>query len=406
MKYRYLLALLLVSCQTTLSSHVESISSLDESPINYDYLLPYDATFTPDQLSYLPLSSDRDDFIKGVDVSTYQEVIQKGGVYLNERGEEEHLFSILKSVGINTIRIRLWHNPRDFHPWKGGYLDLETVTEIATLANQYEMDWMLDFHYSDTWADPGHQQKPDAWKDLSFDDLVTTLYDYTADTLNHFKNLNLLPRYVQIGNEINNGMLWDDGKIYQNGTTNFTPITTLLKSAIRAVRDVSPTSRILLHLASGNDAQQFYQFFLNMLVHQVDFDIIAASFYSFWNGELSALKANFEQLAIHFEKDLLLVEFSQAFTLKDNPNGTNIYGPLEDEASDYEASIMGQASMVYDTLKLMTEVPSNLGLGVVYWEPAWLPIETEDNFSSWANQGFFTYEGRAIPSLNMFHAVK
>jgi arabinogalactan endo-1,4-beta-galactosidase len=312
----------------------------------------------------------------------------------------------LKRAGINTIRIRLWHNPREFHPWNGGFLDLETVTTIASIADAYEMDWMLDFHYSDTWADPGHQQKPDAWKDFPFDALVNTLYDYTSETLTHFKNLNLLPRYVQVGNEINNGMLWDEGKIYHNGTANFTPLITLLESAIKAVRDVSPTSRILLHLASGNDAQQFYQFFLNMLVNGVDFDIIAASFYSYWNGALSTLKANFEQLAIHFEKDLLLVEFSQAYTLKPNPYGTNIYGPQQDESSSYPATITGQSLMIYETLKLMTEVPSNRGLGVVYWEPAWVPLSHHDDFTSWANQTFFTYEGQVIPSLYMFQAVK
>jgi arabinogalactan endo-1,4-beta-galactosidase len=333
-------------------------------------------------------------------------VISNGGLYKNEWGEQENLFSILKRAGINTIRIRLWHNPVEFHPWNGGYLDRETVTEIAALAVANQMDWMLDFHYSDTWADPGNQQKPEAWKNLTFEQLVDELYTYTCETLQHFNALNLTPRYVQLGNEINNGMLWEDGKIYQNGTTNFTPLITLLQSAAKAVRDHAPSSRILLHLASGNDAQQFYQFFLTMLIHGVDFDIIAASFYSYWNGRLSSLKANFEQLAIHFEKDVLLVEFAQAYTLKPNPNGTNIYGPVQEEESFYPATVAGQASMVYDALKLMVEVPSNRGLGVVYWEPAWIPLPTQSNFTSWANQTFFTYDGQVIPSLYTFQAVK
>lgn len=405
MKQFIFLSLLLVSCSTVTESSSSSLSS-SLPPIDYSYLQTYDSSFDVEQLSYETITSPRDDFIRGVDVSTFEEVILQGGVFYNEFGDEEHLFSILKRAGINLIRVRLWVNPREFHPWNGGYLDLETVTRLAHIAQAYDMQWLLDYHYSDTWADPGNQIKPDAWNDLSFDDLVDQVYTYTRETMQHFIQQGVEPDFVQIGNEINNGMLWDDGKIYQNNQTNFAPLIRLLKAGVQAVRETSPSARIILHLASGDDANQFYQFFLNMLVAGVDFDIIAASFYSYWNGTLDAVAANFYQLALQFEKDILLVETSQAYTLKPNPWGINIYGPDQNALSHYPATIAGQASLVYDALKMMTEIPNAKGLGVVYWEPAWIPIANNQGFTSWANQTFFTYEGRVVPSLFTFNAVK
>ncbi len=211
MKQFIFLSLLLVSCSTVTESSSSSLSS-SLPPIDYSYLQTYDSSFDVEQLSYETITSPRDDFIRGVDVSTFEEVILQGGVFYNEFGDEEHLFSILKRAGINLIRVRLWVNPREFHPWNGGYLDLETVTRLAHIAQAYDMQWLLDYHYSDTWADPGNQIKPDTWNDLSFDDLVDQVYTYTRETMQHFIQQGVEPDFVQIGNEINNGMLWDDGK--------------------------------------------------------------------------------------------------------------------------------------------------------------------------------------------------
>lgn len=385
---------------------LSSCSGQSPRPIDYTYLSSYDAQFQPNQLDHPKRSPHRQDFIRGVDVSTYEEVILQGGQYLNEYGEEEHLFSILKRAGINLIRIRLWHDPVAYHPWNGGYLDLPTVTRIATMAKDYGMQWLLDFHYSDTWSDPGNQTKPNAWKDLTFSQLVSALSVYTIDTMTHFLDLDLTPDYVQIGNEINNGMLWDDGKIYANNQTNFSPLIQLLKAAVEGIRSTSPETKIIIHLASANDATQFYQFFLTILSAGVDLDIIAGSYYSYWNGSMDNVQANFDQLSIQFEKDILLLETAQAFTLKPNPNGINIYGPTQNQSSAYPATIAGQSQLVYDALVMMTEISDGRGLGMVYWEPAWIPIQGVDGFTSWANQTFFTYEGQVIPSLFTFNAVK
>ena len=395
MKRMVLFLLILTSCSNQLPR-----------PIDYQYLSSYDADFDPALLVHEKRIPHREDFIRGMDVSTYEEVILQGGRYLNEYGESEHLFSILKRAGINLIRLRLWHDPINYHPWNGGYLDLETVTRIATIAKEYGMTWLLDFHYSDTWADPGNQNKPNAWKDLSFTNLVEALRNYTFETMSHFIDLDLTPDYVQIGNEINNGMLWNDGKVYQNNQTNFTPLIQLLKGGVEAVRSTSSTTKIIIHLASSNDHVQFYNFFLAILSAGVDLDIIAGSYYSYWNGSLEEVKDNFNQLSIQFEKDILLVETAQAFTLKPNPHGINIYGPTQNLASTYPATIAGQSQLVYDTLTMMTDIAGGRGLGMVYWEPAWIPIEGIPNFTSWANQTFFTYEGQVIPSLFTFNAVK
>jgi arabinogalactan endo-1,4-beta-galactosidase len=278
----------------------------------------------------------------------------------------------------------------NYHPWNGGYLDLETVTRIANIAKSYGMKWLLDFHYSDTWADPGNQLKPNAWKDLSFANLVDALFNYTFETMTHFNNLGLTPDYVQIGNEINNGMLWNDGKIYQNNQTNFVPLIQLLKAGVGAVRLASSSTKIIIHLASAEDQVQFFNFFLAILSGGVDLDIIAGSYYSYWNGPLEEVQQNFNQLSIQFEKDILLVETAQAFTLKPNPNGINIYGPAQNLESSYPATIKGQSQLVYVTLIMMTEITGGRGLGMVYWEPAFIPIQGVNHFTSWANQTFFT----------------
>ena len=402
MKKLFIFAFLFASCSTVSSLP----SSTSYQPIDYSYLHPYDPLFQPQQLTYAPLISKRDDFIKGVDISTFEEVILQGGEFFNEYGESEHLFSILKRAGINLVRIRLWHNPRQFHPWNGGYLDLETVTRLATIAKHFNMKWLLNYHYSDTWADPGNQLKPDAWKHLDFPNLVEAVHDYTLETMQHFINADVTPDYVQIGNEINNGMLWEEGKIFSNNQTNYSNIIALLNAGISAVKKTSSTAKIIIHLASGNDAFQFYNFFLNILSAGLAVDIIAASYYSYWNGSLNNVAENFQQLAIQFEMDILLMETAQAYTLKPNPDGINIYGPDQEKESIYPATIAGQAQLVYDALKMMTEVHNQRGLGVIYWEPAWIPIDGENNFTSWANQTFFTYEGRVVPSLYTFNAVK
>ena len=395
MKKVILLLMILSSCSNQIAR-----------PVDYGYLSEYDAEFNPHDLDHPKRTPHRSDFIRGVDVSTYEEVILKGGVYLNEYGEREHLFSILKRAGINLIRIRLWHDPVNYHPWNGGYLDLETVTRIATIAKSYGMKWLLDFHYSDTWADPGNQLKPNAWKDLSFANLVDALFNYTFETMTHFNNIGLTPDYVQIGNEINNGMLWNDGKIYQYNQTNFVPLIQLLKAGVGAVRLASSSTKIIIHLASSEDHIQFFNFFLAILSGGVDLDIIAGSYYSYWNGPLEEVQQNFNQLSIQFEKDILLVETAQAFTLKPNPNGINIYGPSQNLESSYPATIKGQSQLVYDTLIMMTEITGGRGLGMVYWEPAFIPIQGVNNFTSWANQTFFTYQGQVIPSLFTFNDVK
>jgi arabinogalactan endo-1,4-beta-galactosidase len=180
----------------------------------------------------------------------------------------------------------------------------------------------------------------------------------------------------------------------------------LLKAGVAAVRSTSLTTKIIIHLASSEDQVQFYNFFLTILSAGVDLDIIAGSYYSYWNGSLLDVKNNFDQLSIQFEKDILLVETAQAFTLKPNPNGINIYGRTQDFASAYPATIAGQSQLVYDTLTMMTDIAGGRGLGMVYWEPAFIPIQGVNNFTSWANQTFFTYEGQVIPSLFTFNDVK
>ena len=214
-------------------------------------------------------------FIKGMDISMVKELEQYGASYrLN--GEKEDLFAILKTCGTNNVRIRIWPDPYDENgnSYGGGGNDLETTIEIAERTVQSGMDFMLDFHYSDFWADPAKQVKPKAWKELSGEALETAVYLHTVDTLKALKNHKLVPTMVQVGNEITKGLLWPDGYIEQ--TEN---MAHLLQAGIKGVREECPDARIVLHLDFGTDNKMYRQWFDQVSSYALDFDIIGMSYY-------------------------------------------------------------------------------------------------------------------------------
>src|SRR5699024_4345344 len=165
----------------------------------------------------------------------------------NDLGEQQDLFQILKSKGVNSIRLRVWVNPAD------GYCGLEDVIKKAKRVSQNDMRLMLDFHYSDSWADPGQQTKPAAWTSLDFLDLKQTLYDYTFSVLDTLKDLGITPEWVQVGNETNDGMLWEDGRA-SNNMKNF---AALITSGYNAVKAVDSSIKVIVHLSNGYDNSMY-----------------------------------------------------------------------------------------------------------------------------------------------------
>ena len=378
----------------------------------------------------LPLA----DTLRGVDISMTKEVEALGGTYyLN--GEPRDLFDILHEQGVNYARVRLWVNPYDTEgqPYQGGTNDLDNALELAARIKAKGMQLLLDLHYSDFWTDPKKQSKPKAWANLSGSALEDAVYRYTMEVLEAFAAKGLLPDHIQIGNEITNGMLWPDGKtpVYLPEERRFETweiaehaaaydrLAGLLQAGLRAVRDHSGlTIRTILHLEQGAQNPLYRAWFEEITRRGVDFDIIGLSFYPFWHGSLDDLRANLEDISQRYDKDVLVVETAYGFTTESPPGSSNIFTSELAAKGGYPATVDGQYQFLTDLIDTVRGIPDGRGLGIVYWEPAWLPVQGTSWASlegmkygddvvggggnPWANQGLFDFKGNALSSLAAF----
>ncbi|WP_052087871.1 glycosyl hydrolase 53 family protein [Paenibacillus wynnii] len=345
-------------------------------------------------------------FIKGADISSLQAVEDAGGRYYDQ-GVEKDLLDILQDHGVNYIRVRIWNNPLEVD----GYNDKAHVVALAKRVKAKGMKLLLDFHYSDFWTDPGKQVKPAAWKDLSFNELQQAVYDYTTDVMNELKEENAYPDMVQIGNEINPGMLLPDGS-----NSDYDKLSSLLKKGIQAVRDTTPTNhevKIMLHLAEGGNNSAFRSFFDAMRDRNVNYDVIGASYYAYWHGPFNNLKNNLNDMAARYGKEVLVAETSYGSRLGDGDGFPDSFTESEAAEAGFPATVEGQAQLVTTVMNTVANVPNGKGVGVFYWEPAWIPVpkDAEGHYqagwktgegSSWNNQAMFDFEGNALASLDAF----
>ena len=219
----------------------------------------------------LPLST----IAKGGDISWLPQMEASGYIFYNDNGEPEDCFKILKDHGINSVRLRTWVNPSD-NP-QSGHCSKEETVAMAKRAKEWGMKVMINFHYSDSWADPGKQNKPKDWEGLNFEELKQALYDYTYDVINDLKKEGISPEWVQLGNEIPSGMIHPEGH-----TDNWPQLVELLNKGYDAVKAVSPSSKIILHVDQGNNNERFRWWFDNAEEHGAKYDIIGMSFYPWW----------------------------------------------------------------------------------------------------------------------------
>ena len=245
-------------------------------------------------------------FIKGMDVSMIKELEARGAFYYIN-GEREDIFRLLNRSGVNMVRIRIWPDPYDEegNSYGGGENDLQTTMEIASRTVENNMDFMLDFHYSDFWADPAKQVKPKAWERLNGTELETAVYLHTVNTLKALKNRQLMPKMVQVGNEITKGLLWPDGYV-----DNLPGMAALLKAGIRGVREECPDAEVVLHLDFGTDNALYRKWFDDLMPYEPDFDVIGMSYYPHWNGSLSRLLQNMNDISERYKKGVLVAETS------------------------------------------------------------------------------------------------
>lgn len=375
------------------------------------------------------------EFIKGMDVSTLIEEEACGAKYY-DAGEAEDLFVILKRYGVSSIRIRLWNNPYNEKgvAYGAGTNDFDKVVKLAKRAKEAGMNYLLDFHYSDFWADPGKQWPPKAWVGHDAAGIIEDVYAYTQNTLEKLVELGLPPFMVQVGNEITNGCMWPLGNRHYGKPENspegipyFNPILKdILSAGIRAVRETVPEALVMLHLDNGGNNELYRDWFDGYFQRGgADFDVIGLSYYPFWHGNLEALKNNLNDISVRYKKPLVLAEISMGFSMEDYAKYEKLdsderkgYATRQNllEKLDYPMTPEGQKAFMEHAIRILKEVPDDLGKGYYYWEPAWIPVpgcgwatpealdyikEQGPGGNEWANQALFDYRGHILPAMKI-----
>jgi len=312
-----------------------------------------------------PAGRDRSTMFLGADVSALEKIEQSGGVF-RDAGQAGDAIAILKSHGASGFRLRLFVDPNDSDVQVN---DLAYTVRMAQRVKAAGAKLLLDIHYSDTWADPGHQTTPAAWAALGIDSLEQRVETYTDSVVTTLKQAGALPDIVQVGNEIDAGMLWPLGRVGGTYDTpaQWTQLARLLKAGIRGVHDAlgpSDTVRILLSYGQGGNAGGTQWFFDNIATYGVPYDYVGLSYYPFWHGSLGALRANLQAASLRYGKDILVVETSYPWRS----------GYWESMATDltgmtWAASPGGQDSYLKALVDSVATVIGNHGAGVVWWYP-------------------------------------
>lgn len=361
-----------------------------------------------------PIENLSTDFIKGADVSIMPE-LERNGTKFYDNGIEQDGLTILKNHGVNWIRVRIWNNPYVVGPEGvgGGNTDEAKAIEMAKRAKALGMKVLVDFHYSDFWVDPGQQKKPDAWKNDSGDKLVDDVYAYTAKVMQDFNAQGVTPDMVQVGNELNNGMLWPEAQLTEDNPNGYKFLAKLLNAGLQAVHDNDKDNKVktMIHLA-GVDVNLYHTFFDNLIVKNKvnDFDIIGMSFYPFWHGTMDDLKNTMNDVSAKYNKDVIAVETAFGYTLEDADFEKNNFGTNEEKVGGYKATVQGQATGLRDVMATVACVNDNRGLGIFYWAPDWVINEkvgwkSNGGGNGWDNLTLFDTKGNALESMDTFNLV-
>ncbi len=339
--------------------------------------------------------------IRGADVSSLKKSEDLGGVYRTEAGFKNDALRILRFHGVNWARLRVWVNPAD------GYHDKDELLQMAKRVQRNGMDLLVDLHYSDTWADPGHQAKPAAWQTYTVDQLRQAVYDYTYDICTSLKRQHTAPDMIQIGNELNSGMLWPDGHTWD--PPNWDNLAQFLTAGYDAVKACSPKTKVMLHLANGGDNGLYRWWFDNITSRNVPFDVIGVSYYSYWHGSLASLQYNLNDITARYNKDVVVVETAYPFTLADKDGWENIINLESELTAGYPATSAGQTAMVRDVMSIVRAVPNGRGLGVMYWDATWTGVPGNgwdptdpSSGNAWENQALFDFNDKPLPAMREF----
>jgi arabinogalactan endo-1,4-beta-galactosidase len=310
-------------------------------------------------------------FVKGADVGWLPQMEATGYRFLDKDGTPKYGLQLLKDRGVNAVRLRVWVNPSN-HKIDGHCSKEETVA-MAVRAQKMGMRIMINFHYSDSWADPAKQNKPLAWANHTVAQLKHDVYNHTFDVISALKQAGVTPEWVQVGNEIPGGMLWPEGS-----TANWSQLAQFLNSGYDAVKAVNPKIKVVVHVDEGNNNAKFRGFFDNAVAQNVKYDIIGLSYYPYWihkdyTETITDLAANLNDMVKRYNKDVMVVE---------------VGGEYDKVQNTYD--------MLRATIEAVKKVPNNRGLGVMYWEP-----QGEKSWSGYSLSAWQT-DGKPSPALDAF----
>ena len=339
-------------------------------------------------------TSSVDEFLIGGDISALGKIEECGGVF-RDKGAPGDAIEIMRNHGHNCFRLRLFVNPTYRNVVVN---DLPYTIALGRRIKASGARLLLNFHYSDTWADPGHQIKPAEWAELDFDSLVDTLYQYTRDCIKTFRDEGVVPDQVQIGNEITPGFLWPDGKLLGVGDTEeqWRKFSRLLKAGVKGVKDAAGEApvQIMLHIDGGGNWLRTKWFFENVEERQVPYDIIGLSYYPWWHGTMDDLRENLENCAATFDKDIFVVETAYPYRSMEFRN-----------VKDLEARMLwpmtpeGQRDFLKELIHTVQGTPNNRGMGVLWWYPESIPVQNLHVWNGGAT-GLFDQNGNALPAMD------
>lgn len=331
-----------------------------------------------------PIEGIKADFIRGMDASSVLAEEKSGVKYYNFEGREQDVFKTLAESGVNYIRLRVWNDPydKDGNGYGGGNNDVKTAVELGKRATLYGMKVMIDFHYSDFWADPKRQLAPKAWAGMEIEEKAEALSAFTKESLSEIIKAGVNVGMVQIGNEINNGMA---------GETKILNVMKLLRSASSAVREVAKKQKkdikIAVHYTEITDAAGIDRNGATLANMKVDYDVLGLSYYPFWHGSFENMQKVIKNYREKYNKTVIIAETSYCYTSEDGDGFGNSISGNGDTVPGYPATVQGQANALHDVFEKSFEAGAQ---GVFYWEGVWIPVgkcNREENEPVWEKYG-------------------
>ena len=388
------------------------------------------AVITSDSLYVKKVEGLSDDFIMGCDISSVEALENSGVKFYDYNGEENDIFDTLAQSGVNYIRVRIWNDPFDSegNGYGGGNCDIETACRIGKRAADAGMKLLADFHYSDFWADPSKQMCPKAWEGMEIEEKKEALYEYTKDCLNKLKEAGADVGMVQLGNETNGKM---------SGEKIWMSIYYLMDAGSRAVREILPEALVAVHFTNPESSENMLNYASKLKYYDLDYDVFSTSYYPYWHGTLDNLTSVLKQVNEKYGKKVMVAETSYAYTLEDGDGSGNSIGDVVNYEKPYPFTVQGQSRELRDIVEAVVNT-GDCGIGVFWWEPAWLPVPGETweersalwekygsgwassyaaeydpddagkyyGGSSWENQAMFDFDGKPLESLKTWGLVR